>query len=448
MPRRTTIRRIAAVSFVLAGLVSTAAQAQTTGAPIVETPVEGVIDGFIADHVARVVADAERDGAAAVVLRMDTPGGLSSAMDRIVGTVLNAEVPVLCWVGPSGARAASAGAIILLSCPVASMAPGTNVGAATPIGVDGGDLADKVTNDAAAQARALAQRYGRDEETAASFVTEASSLTDAEALEAGVIDTIAPSVESLLAGLDGASVMLGTGETVTLSLDGPVVEDDLGGFVGFLHGLFDPSLAFLFFWLGVLLLVLELIVPGHILSGTVGTILLVISLWSFGLLPVRWIGIVLLLVAIAAFVVEITTPGFGLWGAIGIIALLFGGWFLYDTSGGVQVSPWALFVSAGLAALFFGVVVAKAMALGRMPPAQGPEAIIGREGVAIAQGVSPDGGIVRVAAEEWQAVSPSGPIPAGAAIRVTSLDGLVLTVEGATTEHEGAGATDPAERGG
>lgn len=448
MRRGHTIVRLLALALVVSGLGASAAQAQTDEAPVVQTPIDGVIDGFIADHVVRVIGDAERDGAAAVLFVIDTPGGLVSAMDQISSTILNANVPVLCWVGPSGARAASAGAIILLSCPVASMAPGTNVGAATPIGLDGGDLADKVANDAAAQARSLAERYGRDVDTAESFVTDAASITDAEALEAGVIDTVAPSTGSLLAELDGTTVTLGTGEVVTLSLGGPVVEDDLGGFVGFLHGLFDPSLAFLFFWLGVLLLVLELIIPGHIFSGTIGTILLVISLWSFGLLPVRLIGIVLLLVAIAAFVIEINAPGLGLWGAVGIIALLLGGWFLYDTSGGVQVSPWALALSAGLVALFFGVVVAKAIAIGRMPPAQGPAAIVGREGVAIGTGVAPGGGIVRVAAEEWQAVSPSGPIAAGAPVRVTSLDGLVLTVEPATTEHEAAGATDPAQRGG
>jgi membrane-bound serine protease (ClpP class) len=443
MRRGRTIRPVALILLAL-GLGTTAVRAQTEDAPIVETPIEGVIDGFIADHVVRVIDDAERDGDAAVLLVIDTPGGLGSAMDEISGAILNARVPVLCWVGPSGARAASAGAIILLSCPVASMAPGTNVGAATPIGLDGGDLADKVTNDAAAQARSLAERYGRDPATAESFVTEATSITDAEALAAGVIDLVVPSTEALLAELDGTSVMLGTGETVTLSLGGPVVVDDLGGFVGFLHDLFDPSLAFLFFWLGVLLLVLELIVPGHIFSGTVGTILLLISLWSFGMLPVRLIGIVLLLAAIVAFVIEIKTPGFGVWGALGIVALLFGGWFLYDSSGGVQVAPWALVLSAGLAALFFGIVVAKAVALSRMPPAQGPEVIIGKEGVAIGTGVSPDDGIVRVSAEEWRAVSPSGRIPPGAPVRVTSLDGLVLTVEPASTEHE-APVTDPAE---
>jgi membrane-bound serine protease (ClpP class) len=442
------VRTVALVLIAL-GLAAPAARAQTAdGAPIVETAIEGVIDGFIADHVVRVIGDAEREGAAAVLLTIDTPGGLGSAMDEISAAILNARVPVLCWVGPSGARAASAGAIILLSCPVASMAPGTNVGAATPIGLDGGDLADKVTNDAAAQARALAERYGRDPAAAESFVTDASSLTDAEALEAGMIDTIAASTSELLAELDGTTVMLGSGETVTLALDGPLVEDDLGGFVGFLHDLFDPSIAFLFFWLGVLLLVLELIVPGHIFSGTLGTILLVISLWSFGLLPVRLIGIVLLLAAIVCFVIEIKSPGFGAWGIAGIVALLLGGWFLYDTSGGVQVSPWALIVSAGLAALFFGIVVAKAFEIGRMPPAQGPDAVVGREGVALATGVSADGGVVRVAAEEWRAVSPSGHIPAGAPVRVTSLDGLVLTVEPAGTEHEAAGATDPAQRGG
>jgi len=441
--------RLATAAFtVVMGLPMMAATAQPADPPILALTIDGVIDNFVADYVAEGVADAEADGSPAVLIEIDTPGGLGSAMDEISATLLSARVPVIGYVAPSGARAASAGAIVLLSCPVAAMAPATNVGAATPIGLEGGDLARKVTNDAAAQARALAERFGRDPEVAAAFVTEGASLSAEEALAAGVIDLIADSRDQLLATLDGTTVMLGTGEEVTLDLDGPVVERGIGGFVGFLHGLFDPSLAFLFFWLGLLLLILELLIPGHVFSGTIGTILLGISLWSFGLLPVRWIGIVLIVISIVAFVIEIKTPGLGIWGAMGVIALLLGGWFLYDRAGGVSVSPFVLAATAGVAALFFGVVVAKAIAIGRMPPAQGPETIIGKDGVAIGEGVGPAGGLVRVAAEEWQAVSTAGPILAGGLVRVRSIDGFVLTVEPIDPEHEVAGTSRPASEGG
>ncbi|MEX0983563.1 MAG: NfeD family protein [Actinomycetota bacterium] len=444
--RRLT--RLLAVSLVILGLGASAAGAQAAPGAILALRLEGVVDGFVADYLEEGVADAEAEGLAAVLVEIDTPGGLGSAMDQISEAFLNATVPVICYVAPSGARAASAGAIILLSCPVAAMAPGTNVGASTPIGLDGGDLSNKIRNDAAAMVRSLAQRYGRDADTAERFVTEAASLTADEALEAGVIDLIANSRGELLATLHGATVMLGTGEDATLALGGPVQERTIGGFVGFLHGLFNPSLAFLFFWLGLVLLILELLIPGHVFSGTVGTVLLAISLWSFGLLPVRWVGLVLLVISVVAFVIELKAPGIGISGGIGIVTMLLGGWFLYDRTGGVTVSPVALVATAALTAGFFGFVVVKVMSVAKMPLAQGPDAIIGQVGVALARGVDERGGLVRVAAEEWNAVSPTELIPGGATVRVTRLDGLVLTVERHGPEHEQAGAPAAAAEGG
>jgi membrane-bound serine protease (ClpP class) len=386
------------------GLGSTPAGGQTSEPAILALRLEGVVDDFAADYLSEGVKDAEAEGRPAVVVEIDTPGGLGSSM---------------------------------------------NMGASTPIGLDGGDLSNKVRNDASAQARSLAEHYGRDPDTAASFVEDAASLTAEEALQADVIDLIASSREELLSTLDGETVMLGTGDDVTLATAGvPVEERSIGGFVGFLHGLLDPSLAFLFFWLGLILLVLELLVPGHIFSGTIGTILLLLSLWSFGLLPVRWIGVALLLVSVACFVVELKAPGLGIWGAAGVVTLLLGGWFLYDRTGGVSVSPWVLILTAVLAAGFFGLVVAKVLRMRFMPVTQGPDAIVGKEGVVLARGVDQRGGLVRVAAEEWQAVSPTGLIPDGTPIRVTRLDGLVLTVEPVRSEHDGAGATAPATEGG
>lgn len=430
----------------LAGLLPRAASAEVVVLSVVELRLTGVVDDFMADYIATNIKRAEEEGAAAILLTIDTPGGLGSSMERISQSILNAAVPVICYVSPSGARAASAGAIILLSCPVAAMAPGTHVGASTPVGLGGGDLSNKIANDAAATARALAQTYDRNEEVAASFVTEGRSITAEEALEAGVIDLIASGRAELLAEIDGRTVRLGDGATTrTLHTDASVVTREIGGFVGFLHGLFDPSLAFVFFWLGLILLVLELIVPGHIFSGTVGTVLLLMALWSFGLLPVRWIGVLLLIASVVCFVIELKAPGLGVWGVLGVITLLLGGWFLFDRAGGVQVSPVVLVVMAAAVSLFFGFVVSKALALRRMPAAQGAEVVVGKEGVVIGSGVNTTGGLVRVASEEWRAVTTSNPIPVGAAIRVTRLDGLVLTVEPLHAEH--APATSPVKEG-
>ncbi|HEX6844572.1 MAG TPA: nodulation protein NfeD [Actinomycetota bacterium] len=449
MTRGRTIRLLVSLTLLALGLAGTAtsAQAQSDSPTVVGLELTGVVDQFMADYLVDNIARAEADGAEAVLITIDTPGGLSSSMGEISRAIVNAGVPVIGYVAPNGARAASAGAIILLSCPIAAMAPGTHVGAATPIGLDGGDLSNKIANDAAANARSLAQTYDRNAEVAEEFVTEGRSITADEALELGVVEWVEPNVESLLESLDGQTVRLGSGEEVTLRTSGAtVVNEEIGGFVGFLHGLLDPSLAFLFFWLGLILLILELLVPGHIFSGTIGTILLLLALWSFGVLPVRWIGIALLIVSVVCFVLELKAPGLGIWGALGVVALLLGGWFLYDRSGGVSVSPGVLVGTAVVVALFFAFVVAKALALRKMPSAQGREAIVGTSGVAIGAGVTSRGGLVRVASEEWQAVSTGENIAPGAPVRVTELDGLVLTVEPLVGEHEPTG-TPAAERG-
>jgi membrane-bound serine protease (ClpP class) len=444
------------VSMALWGQTAAHAQTLAQGSDppvIVSLTLDGVVDPFTADYITSNVARAQADGDEAVLLTMDTPGGLGSSMDEITQSFLNATIPVIAYVAPSGARAASAGAFILLSAPVAAMAPGTNVGASTPIGLSGGDLSgtlgEKVKNDATAKIMAIAQTYDRNADVAATFVTDAASITADQALHDGVIDVIAPTTTDLLAQLDGRSVLLGTGQSVTLHTAGAQLqEEDMGAFVGFLHTLLDPNLAFIFFWLGLGLVLLEIIVPGHFLSGFLGVVFLILAIVSFGILPVRIIGIALLVLSVIAFVLELKAPGLGIYGAVGLVFLLLGGWFLYDRAGGVEVSPWALIAVAAFAALFFGVVVAAALRI-RHAPSTWTKTVIGQEGVALPAGVGRNGGIVRVAAEEWRAVSPSGTIHGGSKVRVTSLDGLVLTVEPVTDEHEGVGAGPaPATEGG
>ena len=403
----------------------------------------GVVDPLIADYLEGAIGRAAEDPAApAVLIEIDTPGGLISSMRQISQAILASPVPVIGYVAPQGARAASAGAFVLLSCPVAAMAPGTNVGAATPVGLDGAVGSDKAVNDAAASIRSLAETYGRNPDVAESFVRDATSITAETALDEGMIDLIAPSETQLLADLDGMQVTLADGTRTTLDTSGWVLQDEpMGGLMSFLHGLLDPNLAFVFFWLGLILIVIELLVPGHIFSGTVGTILLVLAVISFGLLPVRLIGVLLLVLAAVAFFVEASAPGLGIWGAIGVVCLVLGGWFLYDRAGGVEVSPVVLIPVAGAVALFFGLALSKLVAIRHMPPPQGPEAIIGREGIALGGGLHPEG-IVRVASEEWQAIAPGARIPTGAKVRVTRIDGLVLTVEPVMDEHAPAATPD------
>jgi membrane-bound serine protease (ClpP class) len=307
-------------------------------------------------------------------------------------------------------------------------------------------LARKVEEDAAATMRKLAEQRGRNAELAATFVTESKSITAEEALDGNIIDLIADSERELLTRVDGMQVTVADGVEATLHTAEAAIDDvAMTPGVGFLHALFDPNLAFIFFWLGLALIVLELIVPGHIFSGTVGTILLLISIASFGLLPVRLIGIALLVASVVFFVIELKVPGLGIWSIAGITALVLGGLVLFDPAGGAQVSPLVIVPVAVCMALFFGFVVSKALAMRHLPPAQGAEAIIGREGVVLGGGLDPDG-VVRVASEEWRAIAPH-PLPPGTEIRVTKLDGLVLTVEPLDLEHAQTGGVAPAQGG-
>jgi membrane-bound serine protease (ClpP class) len=412
---------------------------------VVRLSLTGVVDPFVADYLREGIEDA--GDAYAVLLTIDTPGGLDSSMREIIKAIEASRTPVICYVSPEGARAASAGAFILMACHVAAMAPATNVGASTPVGIGGVTLARKVEEDAAATIRSLAEERGRNAELASTFVTESRSITAQEALEGNIIDLITSSERQLLTNVDGRTVQVADRESVILQTEGVPIQDvDMTPGASFLHELFDPNLAFIFFWLGLALIVLELIVPGHVFSGTVGTILLLTAIASFGLLPVRLIGIAFLVASVVFFVIELKVPGLGIWSAAGIASLVLGGLFLFDPSGGVRVSPFVIAPVAAFMALFFGFVVAKALAMRHLPPAQGPEAVVGRQGVVLAGGLDPEG-VVRVAAEEWRATATTGFVPEGTKIRVTRLDGLVLTVEPFEAEHASTGDALPARGG-
>ena len=442
--RSRAARTLVGAVLLVAGLASIAS-AQPAPPSVIHLSLEGVVDPFVADYLRDGIEGT--DDAAAILLTIDTPGGLDSSMREIVKAIQASPIPVVCYVSPEGGRAASAGAFILMACHVAAMAPATNVGASTPVGIGGITLAAKIAEDAAAYMRTLAERRDRNPELAATFVTKSRSISAEEALAGNVIDLVAESELALLDEVDGTVVDTVDGNSATLRTAGAGIRDvDMTPGASFLHALFDPNLAFIFFWLGLALIILELIVPGHVFSGTVGTILLLTSIASFGLLPVRLIGIALLVASVVFFVVELNVPGLGIWSVAGVASLILGGLFLFDPAGGVRVSPLAIGPVAVFMAVFFGFVVAKALAMRHQPPAQGAEAVVGKEGVVLAGGLHPDG-VVRVAAEEWKATSASDAIPEGSKIRVTRLDGLVLTVEPLEPEHASTGDALPARGG-
>ena len=435
---------------VVAALAAGVASAQAPGSTVDRVRLDGVVDPFIANHIQASIDDATTRGDAAVLLVIDTPGGLESSMREISQAILNAGIPVICYVSPLGARAASAGAFVLLSCPIAAMAPGTNVGASTPVGLSGAVGSEKEINDAAASIRSIAEQRHRNADVAESFVRDATSITAEQALHEDVIDIISPTEGQLLNDVSGRTVTLADGRSVSLATAGATTVDrNMGLVTGFLHRLFDPNLAFIFFWLGLALIVIELIFPGHIVSGTLGVVLFVVAVVSFGLLPVRLIGIALLALSVLFFLFEARHPGFGVWGVLGLIGLVLGGLSLFNGTGGVHVSPLVILPVALAAGGFFGLAATKAIAIRRMPPAAGTERIVGAEGVVLGMGLTPEG-VVRVASEQWRATSVAGPLAAGTRIRVTRIDGLVLTVEPVPGEREpsaSTGATSAGEGG-
>lgn len=422
-----------ALAFVLLGLSALAlgapsARGQELAGSVVELHLDGVVDPFVADYVVEQIAAAADAGALAALLTIDTPGGLDSSMREITQAILNAEIPVIGYVSPEGARAASAGTFILLSSHVAAMAPATNVGAAQPVGISGAVASEKAVNDAAEYIVSIAERHGRNEEWAESAVREAESASAQEALELGVIDLIAPDVSTLLAEVDGTTVTLSSGEDVTLDLEGATVREvEMGGFVGILHALLNPNLAFIFFWLGLALIAIEFFVPGGV-AGTIGAIMFVLSLVSLGMLPVQLIGVVLLLASIVFFVLEVMHPGVGLPAVAGVICVILGGLLLFDSSvPGATVSPWVILPVAGFAAFFFLIVVRKAIALRRVKVTNRDELMVGKEGTVV-RDLDP-AGVVQVAAEEWSATSVRGTPRRGERVRVVRMEGLRLKVE-------------------
>jgi membrane-bound serine protease (ClpP class) len=390
----------------------------------------GTVDPLTAKYVERSIAAAERDNAVAVVVRLDTPGGLDSSMRRIVKAIQASKLPVLCWVGPPGARAASAGAFILISCPFAAMAPGTNVGAAHPVGITGDILSEKVTNDAAAYMRSLAQQRGRNADWAEDAVRRSISASAEEARRLEVIDLVVPTIPDLLRQANGLTLPVDNGSgTGTLNTTGALLEKvGLSPGEALLHLFIDPNIAFLFFAFGVAGIVYEVLNPGLNIAGVVGLIMLVASFVILGMLPVNVAGLILIAAAIGFFILDALVVGHGLPTVAGIVSLVLGGLFLFDASvPNASVSKGFLMgISVGLGAFFFFIVRA-ALKTRRQAPVAGQESLVGMTGK-VRFALDPQG-VVHARGEEWTARSERGAIPQGSQVRVTGIEGLTLVVE-------------------
>lgn len=425
--------RLAARALVLGLLalfaVSAAAAAQEEGRPrVLVATVDDPITPVIADYLGDGVARAEGDGYDAFVVRLDTPGGLEDSMRDIVQSFLDAEVPVVVYVSPQGARAASAGAIITFASHVAAMAPGTAIGAATPVDLEGGDVERKIVNDAAAFAESIARERGRDVDFAVATVREGRSAPASEALEIGAIDVISRSLPELLDDIDGREVELPGGRTVQITTAGATIDDeDMGIFRSIQQFLADPNLAFLFLSLGTLGIIYEFASPGIGVGGVLGAVFILMALFGLALLPVNAVGLLLLALAVALFVAELFAPGIGIAAAGGTVALLLSGVFLFDDAPGLEVSvavvaPIAIVI--GLAVILAGRLVLRTRKM--ESTAFGRGLLVGR--TVTVRGVKDGRGQAFVEGAWWNVRSSGTALEEGEA-QVVDLDGLDLVVE-------------------
>lgn len=398
--------------------------------------IEGAINPVTARYVDRIIADGAAAGAAAVVFEVNTPGGLIDATYLITTAFLNAPVPVVTFVAPSGARAASAGTFITMAGAIAAMAPATNIGAARPVdgsGADiGGDLRLKAENDAVAQITKIARARGRNEQWAEDAVRKSVSIRDDEALGLKVIDLVARDVPDLLAQIDGRTVQV-QGRPVTLATRNAAVQDDgMDPFETLLHFVVDPQIALLLFTIGTYGVIFELSNPGLIFPGIVGVISIVLALFSFGTLDANAAGVALMVFAVVLFIAEVKIVSHGLLVAGGVASLVLGTIIAFPPSRptfpGVRqsVDPLTLLLVVGTSVLFFAVVIRLAIGFQRLPVASGAALLVGSVGVA-KTGLAPVG-IVRAGDDDWTAVSESGAIARGSVVRVRRIEGLRLIV--------------------
>ena len=423
------------------GLAPAGAEAATRNAAsagegrVLVMRLDGTVSPVSAHALARAIERAHRESYSALVVEVDTPGGLETSMREIVKQLLAAPVPVLAWVAPGGARAASAGVFVVMAADVAAMAPGTNIGAATPVNLQGGmdsTLARKATHDAAAFARTIANQRGRNAQWAERAVREAVSVSETEAVEQRIVDFTAATLEELLARADGRTWKRGS-QSRTLAVAGQPVDRIVPGFRQRLLGVIaDPNVAYILMMLGFYGMLFELQNPGALLPGIVGGICLLLAFLAFSVLPVNYAGIALIVLAIVFFLAEIKVASHGLLSAGGVLALVLGSVILFDVQGtGLRLS-WSVIAAAAVVTLgFFVFVVGAGLMAQRRRVATGSQGLIGQRATAVER-LDP-GGRVRLGDEIWNAIS-SVPVDTGAELEVLGVDGLRLRVRPSAKE--------------
>jgi membrane-bound serine protease (ClpP class) len=390
-------------------------------------------------YIDRGIDEAEDAKAMAVVIELDTPGGFMSSMEDIVKRIEKDRIPVIVYVSPKGAKAASAGTFITMAANIAAMAPSTRIGAASPVGTSGedieGTLGKKVTEDAVAFAKSIANYRGRNAEWAEQAVREAVSATETEAVELNVVDLIADDLPSLLEAVDGREVQLVDRSVALATRDAEIVHNDMNFAERFLDIISDPNIAFLLLSLGSIALFFEIVHPGQIFPGVFGAIALIMAFFSLTVLPFNWAGLILIFLAFGLFVAEIFVTSGGILGIGGVVALILGGLLLtWGNPPEFQVNRWLIYGIAAAAGAFFLFVVTSLLRIRRQPAVMGIHTLIGRR--AVARSPLDPNGMVFVDGEYWSATVEHGSVEQGEEVVVTAVEGLKLMVRKVGKEIE------------
>jgi len=425
--------------WVMGWIISTALLSGTAWAEdrVVVIEISGAINPVVAEFVSTRIAEANADKEMLIVIRMDTPGGLDTSMRQIIKAIQGSKIPVATFVAPSGSRAASAGTFITIASHIAAMAPGTNIGAAHPVNLMGGDkeaggkpspMEEKILNDASAYIRSLAEARGRNAYWAERAVRDSVSISAEEAKKLAVIDLIAGNVEALVLAVDGREIKMGDGVKVTLATEGKeIVYRAMSPRENILDTISNPNIAYILMMIGLVGIYFELSNPGLILPGILGGICLILALYAMQTLPINYAGLLLIILGGILFIAELNTPTMGLLSAGGVVCLSLGSLMLIDTDDpAMQISRNVLYPTLATAILVSLGTIYLAGKSAKLKSIAGAEGLVGQTGV-VTQALEPEGSI-QVHGELWNAVGDEN-IGEGETVVVEQVDGLKVKVK-------------------
>ncbi|MBW2616636.1 MAG: nodulation protein NfeD [Deltaproteobacteria bacterium] len=435
----TKYRSVFLFCFVLIGLgllglfIPGTPESATAGNEVIIIELEGPINPGTAMYVERGLKEAKKRGAALSIIRIDTPGGLGSSMRTIIKAILNSPVPVVVWVGPAGAGAASAGVMITVAGHIAAMAPGSNIGAAHPVTAGGKDIdktmSEKVVNDMASYGRGIAENKGRNGEWVEKAIRESVSITAEEAVENKVVDLVAKDIDELLQAIDGREVDLPAGKVTLKTADLKKTYFRPGFRDRVLKTISDPNIAYILMMIGLAGLYFEMSHPGAIFPGVIGAISLILAFFAFQTLPVNYAGLLLIALAIIFFIAEVKVTSYGVLSIGGLISMTIGSIMLFEDVG---VSLKLMLPTILLIGGFFVVVASLAFRAHRARPKSGSEGLLGEVGV-VKELIEPEG-LIFVHGEYWRARA-KGKLEPGENVEVEGIEGLVLRVKKATNRE-------------